>query len=160
MLWYRRGQGKIEATFGDATRFVRRLGGDPRSTRRLAELADDSRTPAAACRWLDRLVRYRHEPVVLAPEWVPVLGWFNEETVESFLLRQAWRRMPPALWDEYFPDARPRATPARVVADSGGAVGAAPATLRALLAELDAGGRHAELIRTLERRLPEWPVSL
>ena len=156
MLWYRRGQRRIASTFGDAALFIRRRGGDPRLTRRLAALAEDPRTPAAACRWLDRLVRYRHEPIVLAPEWVPVLGWLDEVTVESFMLRQAWRALPPALWDEYVPGARPRTLEPPPATANGEA---APATLRGLLAELDRSGRHAELLRSLERRLPDWPVS-
>jgi hypothetical protein len=157
-LWYRRGQRKLEATFGDAALFIRRRGGDPRLTRRFAALADDPRTPSGARRWLDRLVRYRKEPVVLAPEWVPVLGWFDEVTIESFLLRQAWRSMPPALWDEYLPDARPR-SPKPISPDRAETSTSRPATLGDVLKELDRTGQHAELLRTLDRRLPDWPIS-
>jgi uncharacterized membrane protein YkvA (DUF1232 family) len=157
-LWFRLGARRARKRFGDAEQFIRRRGGDPRLTRRLADLADDPRTPRSARAWLDRLVRYRHEPVVLAPEWVPVLGWLDEVTIESFLLRQAWRSLPPAVWDEYFSDAPSLAarTASRSVERSAAPV---PAGLGALLRELDAAGRHDELLRTLDRRLPEWEIG-
>jgi uncharacterized membrane protein YkvA (DUF1232 family) len=157
-LWYKRGQRRAVKHFGDAARLIRRRGGDPRFSRRLAELADDPRTPDSARDWLDRLIRYRRNPVVLAPDWVPVLGWIDEVAIESFLLRQVWRSLPPELWTEHFPeDARRAPTPAptdAVASPDAEAVG-----LAALLGDLEREGRHDDLLRTLDRRLPPWPIG-
>ena len=90
VFWYRRGQRRVDTHFGNAAALIRRRGGDPRFSRRLSVLADDPRTPNAAHTWLDRLIRYRRDAKPLAPEWVPVLGQFDEVAIESFMLRQAW----------------------------------------------------------------------
>jgi uncharacterized membrane protein YkvA (DUF1232 family) len=158
-LWFRRGQRRAVKHFGDATRLIRRRGDDPRFTRKLAALADDPRTPDSAHTWLLRLVRYRHEPVVLAPEWVPVLGWLDEVTIESFLLRQTWRSLPPDLWAEYFPADTPRPVVERRAPEAVPAGQAEAVGLAALLAELERDGRYDDLLRTLDRRLPPWPIG-
>lgn len=160
VVWYRRGARWANEQFGDASVVVRRWDDDARPTDRLARLVEDPRTPRGARRYLDWLVRYRDDPVVLAPEWVPVLGWIDEVAIESFLLRQAWRSLPPGLWAEYFPAAR-AARPV-VAARSDEAVvaaGAAPKRLGDELRELDRANRHEVLLRLLERRMPEWPVG-
>ena len=158
-LWYRRGQRRADKHFGNAAALIRRRGGDPRFSHGLAVLADDPRTPSSAHTWLDRLIRYRRDAKPLAPEWVPVLGQFDEVAIESFMLRQAWRSLPPAVWAEHFPEDAPRppviarsSTPAEPRPD--GAVG-----LAALLADLEQQGRHDELLHTLDRRLPPWPIG-
>jgi hypothetical protein len=90
---------------------------------------------------------------------VPVLGWIDEVTVESFLLRQAWRRLPPAVWDEYLPGSRPRPPEALPPERRSTDQAPAPSTLGGLLRELDRSGRHPDLLRALDRRLPEWPIG-
>lgn len=149
VLWYRRGQRRAEERFGDPAQLIRRRGADERFDAQLRALALDSRTPRSARTWLDRLIRYRRDPIVLAPESIPVLGKFDEVVVESFLLRQAWRSLPPPLWAEHFPrDHQRHSEPiARAVG------------LAATLAELERDGRHDQLLRTLDRRLPAWPIS-
>jgi hypothetical protein len=152
-IWFRRGRERVRTRFGDATTVIRMRGADPRFTDRLRDVAEDPRTPASARAWLERLVRYRRDPIVLAPEWVPVLGGIDEVVIESFLLRQAWRSLPHAVWVEHFPDTG-RGSPRPKVAPATNAVG-----LAALLGELEVAGRHDELLRTLDRRLPPWPIS-
>jgi hypothetical protein len=163
VLWYRRSAKKVNEHFGDATLVVRRWGEDPRVTGRVARLADDPRTPGSARGYLDRLVRYRDDPVTLAPEWVPVLGWFDEIKIESFLLRQAWRSLPPGLWAEYFPSSRStRPVEPAKRAEAVAAPASAPSQSQRLcdqLRELDRANRHDDLLRLLERRMPEWPVG-
>ena len=115
----RRSSRRAAEFFGDADEIVRRWGDDYRPTRRLERLINDRRTPSSARKHLDRLARYRRSPIVLAPDWVPVLGWFNEGTIESFLLRQAFKTLPPELWAEYFPSTVPATSPARARARQG-----------------------------------------
>ncbi len=158
----RRSSRRFAELFGDADDIVRRWGDDSRPTRRLERLIDDRRTPSSARKHLDRLVRYRHSPIVLAPDWVPVLGWFNEGTIESYLLRQAWKTLPPELWAEYFPSTVPATSPVRAgdsVSPAGPAPSREPQTLAARLAELDNAGNYPELLRLLDRRMPPWPVG-
>jgi len=145
--------------FGDADQIVRRWGGDPRPTRRLERLAEDRRTPSSARTHLDRLIRYREHPIVLAPDWVPVLGWFNEGTIESFLLRQTWRTLPPEVWAEYFPSTRPVSPDSATSTPATASSIRQPVTFAAQLAELDRSGRYPELLRMLDRRMPPWPVG-
>lgn len=161
VLLQRRSSRRVAERFGSADDVVRRWGDDSRPTRRLQQLGDDRRTPSSARRHLDRLVRYRRSPIVLAPDWVPVLGWFNEVTVESYLLGQAWKSLPLELWTEYFPStvpsrpsaSRPAGAPQPSVSEQ------PPRTLAARLAALDSAGQHPELLRLLDRSLPAWPIS-
>lgn len=160
-LWNRRGARRAAEQFGDAGSIVRRWGGNPRPTRRLARLANDARTPAPARTHLDRLVRYREHPIVLAPDWVPVLGWLDEVTIESFLLRQAWRTLPPEVWVEYFPGTRPSGArqPGEPAAPTTANAASRPERLADQLSQFDRAGRHPELLRLLDRRMPSWPVG-
>ena len=104
-------------------------------------------------------MRYRRSPIVLAPDWVPVLGWFNEGTIESFLLRQAFNTLPVELWAEYFPYTVPASSPVRTVGDSKASQQREPQTFAAQLTELDRTGNYSELLRLLDRRMPPWPVG-
>lgn len=155
----RRSARRAAALFGDADEIVRRWGDDSRPTRRLERLIADRRTPSSARTHLDRLVRYRRSPIVLAPDWVPVLGWFNEGTIESFLLRQAFKTLPPELWAEYFPSTVPATSPVRSVDPANPAPPREPQTFAARLDELDRAGRYPELLRLLDRSMPPWPVG-
>ncbi len=156
MALSRRGARRASERFGDAEQIVDRWGGDARPTRRLERLAADRRTPSSARTHLDRLIHYREHPIVLAPDWVPVVGWFSEVRIEAYLLRQAWKSLPPEVWAEYFPSTRP--TPA-----SGPAAPAAtpktPEKFADQLTALDRAGRYPELLRLLDRRMPPWPVG-
>lgn len=162
VLLQRRSARRAAELFGDADEIVRRWGDDSRPTRRLERLIDDRRTPSSARKHLDRLVRYRRSPIVLAPDWVPVLGWFNEGTIESFLLRQAFKTLPPELWAEYFPSTVPSTSPVRA-ANGASTVSPGqprePQTFAARLTELDNAGNYPELLRLLDRRMPPWPVG-
>jgi uncharacterized membrane protein YkvA (DUF1232 family) len=155
----RRSARRAAELFGDADEIVRRWGDDSRPTRRLERLVDDPRTPSSARKHLDRLVRYRLSPIVLAPDWVPVLGWFNEGTIESFLLRQAFKTLPPELWAEYFPSTVPATSPVRAASSSDSGQPREPQTFAVRLAELDRAGNYPELLRLLDRRMPPWPVG-
>jgi len=156
MALSRRGARRASERFGDAEQIVDRWGGDARPTRRLERLAADRRTPSSARTHLDRLIHYREHPIVLAPDWVPVVGWFSEVRIEAYLLRQAWKSLPPEVWAEYFPSTRPK--PA-----SGPAAPAAtpktPEKFADQLTALDRAGRYPELLRLLDRRMPPWPVG-
>ena len=136
----RRSARRAAELFGDADDIVHRWGDDSRPTRRLERLIADRRTPPSARKHLDRLVRYRRSPIVLAPDWVPVLGWFNEGTIESFLLRQAFKTLPVELWAEYFPSSVPASSPVRAAGDSKASQQREPQTFAAQLTELDRTG--------------------
>ncbi len=159
VLLQRRSARRAAELFGDADDIVRRWGDDSRPTRRLERLISDRRTPSSARKHLDRLVRYRRSPIVLAPDWVPVLGWFNEGTIESFLLRQAFKTLPVELWAEYFPSTVPASSPVRSAGDSAVSQPREPQTFAARLAELDRAGNYPELLRLLDGQMPPWPVG-
>jgi uncharacterized membrane protein YkvA (DUF1232 family) len=159
VIMQRRSARRAAELFGDADEIVRRWGDDARPTRRLERLVDDRRTPSSARKHLDRLVRYRRSPIVLAPDWVPVLGWFNEGTIESYLLRQAFKTLPPELWAEFFPSTVPATSPARATGPADFAQPPEPQTFAARLAELDRAGNYPALLRLLDRRMPPWPVG-
>ena len=86
---------------------------------------------------------------------MPLLGWFSETRIESFLLRQAWKSLPPDVWADYFPATRPSPPSATASPDAP----KAPQTLAAQLTALDEAGRYPELLRLLDRRMPPWPVG-
>lgn len=157
MILSRRGARLAAERFGDAEQIVDRWGGDARPTRRLERLAADRRTPSSARTHLDRLTRYREHPIVLAPEWVPVLGWFSEVRIEAYLLRQAWKSLPPEVWGEYFPSTRP--APAAGLSTPAATTPKNPETFAEHLTALDRAGRYPELLRLLDRRMPPWPVG-
>jgi hypothetical protein len=138
----------------EAAEFLRRHEDDRRLPRRLRTLADDARTPAKARTRLRRVARYLDDPITLAPPEIPLLGRFDEIAIGSSLLVMAWRAMPAELWDECFPDA---AQTRRALA--AGETGAKPVTLSDALRADMATGRQEQLLRRLDRALPDWPVA-
>lgn len=157
ILWYRRAArgGWPGSSRADAVGFLRNRGDDPRLWRHLGLLAADPRTPAMARALLTGLARYLSNPVVLAPDFVPVLGQVDEVAIGSLLLWLAWRSLPFEVWDAYFPPTT--ASPQRVAAD----VGPAEPSSRTMrtLRHYERAGRHDELLRFLDQTLPEWPVA-
>lgn len=155
--WYRRSArgGRSESTRKDAAAFLRQHGDDPHMWRQLRLTAADPRTPISARTLLSALGSYLSNPIVLAPDIVPVLGQVDEVMIGSVVLSLTWKSLPAEVWDDYFPAAVPSP-----VIGSTSAGGAQPAsrTLQTLL-RYEQAGRHDELIRFLDQTLPEWPVA-
>jgi len=168
LVWRRRSahgshRGRSRA---DAAVFLRAHGDDPRLLRRLRRLAADPRTPGAARGLLFALARYLSNPIVLAPDFVPILGQVDEVTIGSVLLWLSWRSLPLDVWEGAFP---PATAPAARVG-TGGRLG------QALRRHEQAGqhdrllqagqhdrllqaGQHDRLLQALDQTLPEWPVA-
>jgi len=139
----------------DAAVFLRAHEDDPRLPDRLRRLAADPRTPSTARGLLLGLARYLSNPIVLAPDFVPVLGQVDEITIGSMLLWLSWRSLPPEVWETSFPPVRasPQAMRAEApLTESGGRLGQ---TLR----RYEQTGQHHRLLQVLDQTLPEWPVA-
>lgn len=143
--WWRSARGvRPGRSRADAAAFLRQHATDPRLPERLRRLATDSVTPSGARVLLSGLARYLADPVVLVPDYVPVLGGVDEAVIGSVLLWLAWRRLPPDLWAAYFP--------------SPGAPRRGSRLAEALRSDA-AAGRHDVLLRRLDGALPDWPVA-
>jgi len=150
LVWRRRSahgshRGRSRA---DAAVFLRAHGDDPRLLGRLRRLAADPRTPGAARGLLFALARYLSNPIVLAPDFVPILGQVDEVTIGSVLLWLSWRSLPLNVWEGAFP---PATAPAARVG-TGGRLGQA-------LRRHEQAGQHDRLLQALDQTLPEWPVA-
>lgn len=156
-LWYRRASsgGRSQSTRKDAAAFLRQHGDDPHIWRQLRLTAADPRTPAAARTLLSGLTQYLNNPIVLAPDTVPILGQVDEVMIGSVVLLLSWKSLPAEVWDEYFPAA------ARSPVTGSTSVGGAPPASRTIqtLLRYEQAGRHDELIQYLDQTLPEWPVA-
>lgn len=157
LVWRRRSahgshRGRSRA---DAAVFLRAHGDDPRLLGRLRRLAADPRTPSTARGLLLALARYLSNPIVLAPDFVPILGQVDEVTIGSVLLWLSWRSLPLDVWESAFPPAtaspRPMTAEVRPV-EVGGRLGQA-------LHRYEQAGRHDRLLQALDQTLPEWPVA-
>lgn len=134
----------------DAAVFLRAHRDDSRLPGRLRHLAADPRTPNTARGLLLSLARYLRNPIVLAPDFVPILGEVDEVTIGSVLLWLSWRSLPLDVWENAFPPAAPTETLLR--AEAGGRLGQA-------LRRYERGGSHDQLLQVLDQTLPEWPVA-
>lgn len=148
LIWYRRvaGGGWPGSSRAAAAAFLRERSGDPRGWRHLCLLAADPRTPLPARLLLTGLARYLSNPIVLAPEFVPVLGQVDEIAIGSVLLWLSWRSLPFAVWDAYFPPT----TAVSVTQEE---------RVGQTLCRSEQAGEHYELLLQLDQTLPEWPVA-
>lgn len=156
LVWWRSAhQAPPGRSRADAAVFLRGHGDDPRLPGRMRRLAADPRTPGAARGQLLALARYLSNPIVLAPDFVPILGQVDEVTIGSVLLWLSWRSLPLDVWESAFPPAtaspRPMTAEVRPV-EVGGRLGQA-------LHRYEQAGRHDRLLQVLDQTLPEWPVA-